>query len=195
MKQTPSFTDIVFNRFAAKEFTKQHVSAQNIDQLLISIKYAPSSYNLQPWRVIIIQDDKIKQQLVSATYNQPQIATCSHLFVFCTDTDLDARVKVLEQISPGLADRARTYLAGLTKTELLSWAQHQTYLALGNTLNGAKSLGFDSCPMEGFDRHAYSQILNIPKNLVPTVLCAVGYAKEKPGEKKRFSNDMLFDIR
>ena len=80
----------------------------------------------------------------------------------------------------------------LSDEQKLSWAQRQTYLALGNALNGAKALYFDSCPMEGFNPAEYAKILKLPSNLVPTALCPVGYASDKPAPKLRFPNDEVF---
>jgi len=79
----------------------------------------------------------------------------------------------------------------MTKEQKLAWSQAQTYLALGNALNGAKSLGFDSCPMGGFDPEAVTRILRIPPPLVPTMLCPVGYAADKPKKKMRFAKEEI----
>ena len=80
----------------------------------------------------------------------------------------------------------------MTGEKRLAWAQRQVYLALANALNGAKSLGFDSCPMEGFDPAQYSKILGLPKNIVPTVVCPIGYAADKPRPKVRFERKDVF---
>jgi nitroreductase len=81
---------------------------------------------------------------------------------------------------------AAGFVAGMTREQQAAWSQAQTYLALGNALNGAKSLGFDSCPMGGFDPKAYSRILKIPTHLTPVMLCPIGYAADKQGPKIRF---------
>jgi len=83
------------------------------------------------------------------------------------------------------------FAKGLTGEKRLSWAQRQVYIALGNALNGAKSLGFDSCPMEGFDPAKYAEILALPKHIVPTVLCPIGFAVDTPHPKIRFSDITL----
>ena len=80
----------------------------------------------------------------------------------------------------------------MSEEQKLSWSQRQAFLALGNALNGAKSLGFDSCPMEGFDPKEYAKILGLPGNLVPTALCPIGYASDKPNPKLRFPKDEVF---
>ncbi len=82
---------------------------------------------------------------------------------------------------------AARFADAMTPEQRLAWSQAQTYLALGNALNGAKSLGFDSCPMTGFDPAAFSRLLAIPDPLVPVILCPIGYAADSPGPKRRFS--------
>jgi len=84
---------------------------------------------------------------------------------------------------------AREFTGKMSMEQKRAWSQAQTYLALGNALNGAKALGFDSCPMGGFDPAEYSRILNIPANLVPVMLCPVGYAADKPLPKIRFPKE------
>jgi nitroreductase len=83
------------------------------------------------------------------------------------------------------------FTQNMSKDQKLAWSQAQTYLALGNALNGAKSLGFDSCPMGGFDPQEFSRILKIPAPLVPVMLCPVGYAADKPMPKVRFSKEEI----
>ncbi len=87
---------------------------------------------------------------------------------------------------------ARDYFLKVPPEAQLAMAQHHVYLAMGNAVNGAKSLGLDSCPMGGFDPKEYSRILALPSNLVPTMLCPVGYAADKPGPKVRFPSGEIF---
>ena len=89
-------------------------------------------------------------------------------------------------------DIMRNKEKSMNEEQKLSWAQRQLYLALSNAVNGAKSLGFDSCPMEGFNQEEYSKILNLSKNLVPTALCTIGYAADKPRPKMRFPSEDVF---
>jgi len=86
----------------------------------------------------------------------------------------------------------RGFENGLSEDKKLIWAQKQAYIALSNAINGAKALGFDSCPMEGFNAEEYSKLLNLPKNLVPTVICLVGYAADVPRNKIRYAKEELF---
>jgi nitroreductase len=88
---------------------------------------------------------------------------------------------------------AAQFAGKMSPDQKLAWSQAQTYLALGNAINGAKSLGFDSCPMGGFDPKEFSRILKIPSPLLPVMLCPLGYAADKPMPKVRFpKEDVIF---
>ncbi len=189
------FKAIVASRYAAKEFDGRVVPEGTFGELVELIRMAPSSFNIQPWKIKAITGAKTKAALSGASYSQKQITTCSHLLVFCADTDLDAIISKLErqmldggakpEAIKGYLDAMHNLANRMTAEQKLSWVQRQAYLALGNALNGAKSLGLDSCPMEGFNPKEYSRILKLPANLVPTVLCPVGYAADKPKPKMR----------
>ena len=125
------------------------------------------------------------------------------MLVFCADTDYEELIQRLDTLIqkegvPGdmkkrVIDMARDFTAKMTPNQKRAWSQVQTYLALGNALNGAKALGFDSCPMGGFDPKEYTRILRIPDYLEPVMLCPVGYAADKPMPKIRFpQEDILF---
>ncbi|MCX8175421.1 MAG: NAD(P)H-dependent oxidoreductase [Candidatus Micrarchaeota archaeon] len=196
------FSEVVRRRYATKKFDGRKIPQERLDELLEIIRLAPSSLNLQPWRIKVIADQKTKDELQKASFNQEQVGTCSHLLVFCADTDLEGLALRLEahlsksglpaEKLKGYMDMVRGFMAGLKKGNRLPWAQRQLYIALGNAVNGAKSLGFDSCPMEGFEPEAYRRILKLPENLVPTAIVAVGYAADKPREKFRLPKEEVF---
>ena len=196
------FEKIVQERYATKGFDGKKIPDAKVNKLMEIIRQAASSFNIQPWVVKVVTDQPTKEKLAPASWNQPQITTCSHLFVFCANKDIISNIRKLEQLmykSGAKPQDAQPYVQmmkdfekNLTDDQKLSWAQRQTYLALGNALNGAKALGFDSCPMEGFDPNAYSKILNLPANLVPTALCPIGYASDKPKPKLRFAKEEMF---
>ena len=192
------FEKIVQERYATKLFDGRKIPESKVNKLLDMIRYAPSSFNIQPWKIIVITEDKLKEKLTPASMNQKQIQSCSHLLVFCANTNIAGNIDKLEKlmkkagVSTEYIGIMRSFDKSLSEEQKLAWAQRQTYLALGNALNGAKSLGFDSCPMEGFDPKAYAKILNLPANLVPTALCPIGYASDKPNPKLRFPKEEVF---
>lgn len=204
MGLTPvEFKDIVMQRYATKKFDGKKIPEEKINELIELVRFAPSAINLQPWKITIITDQKLKDQLKPAAFGQEQITSCSHLLVFCADPDYDGLIKRLGALLkknnvPGemqtrILGMAAQYARSMSAEQRLAWSQAQTYLALGNALNGAKSLGFDSCPMGGFNPDEFSRILKIPKPLVPVMLCPVGNAADKPMAKMRFSKvDIVF---
>jgi nitroreductase/dihydropteridine reductase len=197
------FAEIVMSRYATKKFDGKKIPEAKINELLEMVRFAPSAINLQPWKIKVVTDQKIKEQLRPAAFNQEQVTSCSHLLVFCADPDYDSLIRRLgmllkksgapEEMQKMVVQMAVQFTKPMSPEQKLAWSQAQTYLALGNALNGAKSLGFDSCPMGGFDPKEVSRILKIPPPLVPAMLCPVGYAADKPVPKVRFAiEDIVF---
>ncbi|HVN65856.1 MAG TPA: NAD(P)H-dependent oxidoreductase [Methanomicrobiales archaeon] len=196
------FKDIVMQRYATKKFDGRKVPGAKMKELFELIRFAPSALNVQPWKIKVITDQKMKEQLRPATYDQNQVTTCSHLLVFCANTDFEGLLGRLEKLMrqakvPGddvkvVMEMARGYFLTPPPEVRLAMAQHHVYLAMGNAVNGAKSLGLDSCPMGGFDPVEYARILGLPAHLVPTMLCPVGYAADKPWPKIRFPVSEIF---
>lgn len=196
------FEKIVQERYATKVFDGKSIPQSEVEKLLEIIRYAPSSFNIQPWVIKIISDKETKDKLSPASFNQSQIKSCSHLLVFCANKNVLGNINKLEKLmiaSGSDPEKAREYTnmmrdfeKNMTDEKKLAWAQRQTYIALGNAVNGTKSLGFDSCPMEGFDPDAYAKFLNLPSNLVPIVLCPIGYGTDEPKPKLRFPKEEVF---
>jgi nitroreductase / dihydropteridine reductase len=197
------FSKIVMSRYATKKFDGRKIPESKINELLDMVRFAASAMNLQPWKIKVVTDQKVKDLLKPAAFNQEQITSCSHLLVFCADPDYDSLISRLgtllktsgapEEIQKKVLGMAAQFASTMSPDQKLAWSQAQTYLALGNAINGAKSLGFDSCPMGGFDPKEFLRILKIPSPLVPVMLCPLGYAADKPMQKVRFAKeDVVF---
>lgn len=190
------FQEIVEQRYAAKKFESRPVPEEKIAQLVELIRLAPSALNLQPWKVKIVSDPQVKEQLAAATENQEMAATASHILVFCANSDI---APLIEKVSAGMTaagvpEEIRNHVLELANgvNESLSpeqkkeWATRQVYLAVGNAVNGAKALGFDSCPVTSFQPEEFARILNIPAHLHPVIICPLGYAAHPAKPKLRF---------
>ena len=196
------FKDIVMQRYATKQFDGRMIDELTLFSLLDLIRFSPSAFNLQPWKIKVITASKIKEKLRPLSNDQPQITSCSHLLVFCANTELEKLVKrVVEKLTgSGLPAAAVSqfetmmngYIGAMSPEHRLAFAREQVHIALGNAVNGAKSLGLDSCPMGGFDPVAYAEALFLPEEYIPVVLCAVGYAADKPATKWRFPREEIF---
>ena len=198
-------------RYATKKFdAKKKISDSNIELIKESISLAPTSYGLQLFKVIIVENQEIKNELKKASYNQSQISDASHIFVFCNSTkiigdDIDTYIKNKSSIQnkpiseiSGYGDFLKTTLLKKEHKKVSIWTANQVYIALSHLMTFCPSIGIDSCPVEGFDSYKYNEILNLNnRNLNSTVVAAVGYRSNKDSsqyEKKiRKSNDELFD--
>ena len=191
------FKDVVMQRYAAKAFTDRKVPEEKIDELLDLIRFAPSALNLQPWKVRVIADQATRDRLAPAMFGQSQAIRCSHLLVLCANIDIDDVIATADRVmkDAGFPDERRTQMIGMANNVkanfTASWAQQQVYLAFANAVNGAKSLGLDSCPMTGFDPAQVSRILGLPANLLPTAIVPVGYGADAPVLKARLSRKNL----
>ncbi len=196
-----TFKEIVMERYAAQRFDGRAVPEETVRELLELVRFAPSSVNLQPWRIRVVTDPATKERLLPAAYDQPQVTTCSHLLVFCADPDYDELIRRLDGLlrKNGVGDDLREAAVSMARQATdpmsphhrLAFSTVQTYLALGNALNGAEALGLDACLLDGFDQKAVREILALPPPLVPVMLCAVGYAADEPGPKLRHPLDEI----
>ena len=187
------FRDIVMQRYATKKFDGKKIPDGKIKDLIELIRFAPSAVNLQPWKIKIVSDQKIKDELRRAAFGQEQVSTCSHLLAFYANTDTEELIKKVDEMRNMTIGIARNMTGSMSPEARVAWAQRQVFLALGNAVNGAKALGFDSCPMTGFDPDQVLRILGTRPNLVLTVICPLGYAADTPIPKMRFpEEDVIF---
>ncbi len=177
-------------RYACKVFDPaKKIPADIWAQLEQSLILTPSSFGLQPWKFIIIQDQELREKLVPNAWNQRQVADCSHLVVMTVPKVLsveyvDANIARMVEVRGGSADSLHSFrdmvlgfrLGLEAKGGLEQWAKLQSYIALGQFMFAASQLGLDTCPMEGFVAAKFDEILGLEKDgLTTAVLCPVGY--------------------
>jgi nitroreductase len=180
-------------RYATKKFnSEKKVSESDLEILKDAIQLSSSSYGLQPYKVLIIENEEIRKQLQPASWGQSQIVDASHLLVFANITNIDAdyinnyaenmattRNIPFESVK-GYADFMIGNITGLTPEQQNIWTAKQTYLALGNLLNAAAELKIDVTPMEGFVPDQYDEILGLKeKGLHATLVATVGYRHDE----------------
>jgi nitroreductase len=198
-------------RYATKQFDPQRkISAADWTTLESALQLSASSGGLQPWKFIVVTDPAVRAKLHPASYGQAQILNASHLVVFASVTnfgeaEVDAHLKNISKIQgaplEALAPLRGMLVGGIVKamdeTARNAWARNQAYIALGFLLSSAALLGIDACPMEGFDRAQYDEILGLKaKGLASAVIATVGYRspedKYAAAPKVRFPKEQLF---
>lgn len=176
-------------RYATKKFdpTKK-ISDEQLDVLLEVLRLTPTSYGLQPFKFLVVENPEIREKLKEKSANQSQITDASHLIVLCSyldihDLHVDAHVKNTAQtreIEHSNLERYSSFVKGsiskLANPVKLEWNKKQAYIALGLLLHACAQMRIDSTPMEGFDAEGYDEILNLKsKNLHATVICPIGF--------------------
>ncbi|WCO02294.1 NAD(P)H-dependent oxidoreductase [Psychroserpens ponticola] len=179
-------------RYATKKFdTSKKVSTENLEQIKKAIQLSASSYGLQLYKVLIIDSKEIREKLKSASYGQTQITEASHLVIFCnysivTEEHIDEYFALKSQIEQVNVSDLKDYsdfikedINNKSKIEKDKWTSNQTYLALGNLLNACAELKIDACPMEGFERGKYNEILSLEEQgLNTSVIATIGYRSD-----------------
>lgn len=170
-------------RYAVKKFDDTKIlSKEKIAVLKKSFQLTPSSSGLQPNRLVIIQDKELQKKLEKHSYYQKQVATASHLLVFCIETEVDAsfihnKFELEKEIRNTPDEILHPFREGLIAnfsekdtTEKHIWAVNQVYLAMGNLLNICAIERIDACPMEGFDTEKYDELLKLEEKGLKSVL-------------------------
>ena len=180
-------------RYATKKFnSEKKISNSDLEILKEAIQLSTSSYGLQPYKVVIVENEEIRKQLQPASWGQSQITDASHLFVFASITNVDSsyinnfvenmaktRNIPVESIK-AYADFMIGNITTLSPEKQFIWSQKQAYLALGNLLNVAAELKIDVTPMEGFIPEQYNEILGLTeKGLSATLVATIGYRDDE----------------
>ncbi|HEX3014448.1 MAG TPA: nitroreductase family protein, partial [Methanobacterium sp.] len=87
------FKELVQERYAVRVYENRKVDDEKIDQILEMIMLSPSALNLQPWKVKVVSDDGLKEKLYQNSMDQKHIAACSHVMVFCANSDLPGQAE------------------------------------------------------------------------------------------------------
>ena len=200
-------------RYATKKFdASKKLSNEQLGALKESIRLSASSYGLQAYKVLIIENPAVREKLMEASYGQRPIVDASHLFVFCSYTKVDeVLVNQYMDLIATTRDTDRSSLnpfaAGIigslqhkSEEDIITWTSKQTYIALGQLMHTCATLKIDSLPMEGFNPKAYNEILGLDEqNLTTTLACPVGFRHDDDAsqfkKKVRKSNNDLFEIR
>lgn len=176
-------------RYAVKEFNNnRELSVNQEDELKEAIMLSPSSYGLQPYRVLWIKDNLIRKELVKSSYGQNKVEKSNLLIVFCSETNIDEefvdkyidRISEVRSIDIAHLDDFKLVikrsLVHMSDEQKQNWAARQAYLALGNLLTVCAGLYIDACPMEGFENDKYDEILKLKEmGLHAEVIVTVGF--------------------
>ena len=177
-------------RYATKIFdAAKKIPADVWSALEQALVLTPTSYGLQPYQFLVVQDAATRAALLPHSWGQKQVVDCSHFVVFTartemTEADVDKLIKRTTDLRKLPADALNAY-RGMMMGDVVNgprgktaheWAARQSYIALGNLMTCAAMLGVDACPMEGLVPAEYDKILRLAGCGYATVVaCALGY--------------------
>jgi nitroreductase len=193
-------SEAVAQRRATPSFEEVPIHSADLEKIIRAGLAAPSAYNLQPWRFIVVRDRDQKKKLRAAAFNQPKVAEASAIIVACGDSqgwkdgDLDEMLRIAKQHGftdqqnekvrnavPGFFSSAPGPVGGLAPSFDL-WVNRHVMIAFTTMMWTAETLGYDTAPMEGFEEDQVKALLKIPDRVRVVALLGIGRLKgsDKP---------------
>jgi nitroreductase/dihydropteridine reductase len=175
-------------RYATKKFdSEKNLETSQLELLAQAFNLTATSYGLQPCRLIVVQDQDLKEKMVPHSYGQMQVKDASAVLVICTTAVDEQYVKdyfsivkkerdTPDEVIQPFQDFLTSTFSKKESAEIELWAKNQAYLILGNLLTVCAQQQIDSCPMEGFVPEKIDELLDLKnKGLKSTLLLPVGY--------------------
>lgn len=184
--------EAIQSRRAIKHYDAHHrMSDAEIRQLLETAMLAPTAFNIQHWRFVTVLDPEVRKQIRAAAWDQAQVTDASLLIVMCADKDAwkkdaarywkNAPQPVQDFLVPAIGQ----YYEGREQVQR-DECMRSCGLAGMTIMLAAKAMGYDSCPMDGFDFDAVGKIIKLPEDHVISFMIAVGKGTQpawpKPGQ-------------
>jgi len=204
-----NYLEALSRRYSVKKFNAEIIPQEVLHNILESGKLSASSLGLQPYKIVVVESEEMKQKLIPAFYNPSQISTCSHLVVIISKKVIEesyirgyfnhiseVRETPVEKLDL-FKNSINQHISQKTQDEIFTWAEKQSYIVLANLMYAAAIENIDSCPMEGFRQDLIEEILNINSETEKvTVTLALGYRSEEDHfqhmKKVRKPNEKLF---
>jgi nitroreductase len=177
----------IAERRATSSFDGAPIPGEDLRRILDAGLHAPSGYNIQPWRFVVIQTPEQKKRL-RASFNQAKVEEASAVIVACGDADgwrKDLELMLQQGLERGMAEgyaeQARisvpNFFSSFNSDQMKGWLNKMVMLAFTHMLLMAEVMGYDTAPMEGFEQDRVHEVLRLPLSYWVVALLAVGHAK------------------
>ncbi|MGB3181917.1 MAG: NAD(P)H-dependent oxidoreductase [Cyclobacteriaceae bacterium] len=179
-------------RYATKKFDPdKKLDETDLGTILSAARMAPTSYGLQPFHLLAIRDEKLRNRIHSEASAQAQIIDSQVLVIFSvpenvTDQQVDSYIDLLAEqrdMDPAklqaFASTIKGSISSMSVEDKQNWSAKQAYLAQGFLLQAAALLKVDACPMEGFDQAKLRNVLPNHQAKLPVVMVALGYRSDE----------------
>jgi nitroreductase len=183
-----SLEQAIAARRATPSFTGEPIPPDDLDRILNAGLRAPSGYNMQPWRFVVVQHPEQRKRLRAACYNQAKVEEASAVIVACGDKDgwrkdLEGMLRLgraggmPEAYAAQAASTVPNYLSSFNDDQMAGWLNKQVMIALTSMLWMAEVSGYDTALMEGFEPSKVCETLRLPMSYWVVSLLAVGRLK------------------
>jgi nitroreductase len=181
-----TLSQAIAGRRATPSFDGVPIPLEDLKQILDAGLHAPSGYNMQPWRFIVVQAPEQKKKLRAASYNQAKVEEASAVIVACGDADgwrkdLDLMIQLGREggMPESYAAQAQTsvsnFLSGFSREQMHGWLNKHVMIATTHMMLMAEVMGYDTAPMEGFEQDKVHEVLRLPMSYWVVALLAVGH--------------------
>ncbi len=172
----------VEQRRAIKHYdTDASVAEADFQQIMQAVLLSPTSYNIQHWRFVRVKSRDIRLKIKDAAWGQQQVEDASEVIVLCADTQAWADrperywANADETTQSILLPMLQSFYTGKEQTQR-DEAMRSCGMAAQTLMLAAKALGYDTCPMIGFDEHAVADIIQLPESYVISMIITIGKA-------------------
>jgi len=178
--------EAIQSRRSVKHYDPKHeMSQEEVEQLLGLAMLSPTAFNIQNWRFVVVQDKELRQQIRAAAWDQAQVTDCSLLVILCGDLKSwereprrywrDAPQEVADFLVPAIDGYYRD------KPQIMQdEAMRSCGMAAQTIMLAAKAMGYDSCPMDGFDFEKVGELIKLPEDHSIAMFVAVGKGTKEP---------------
>jgi nitroreductase len=198
----PTAAQAAESRRSVRQYEPAPIPEADLRELLRLAGRAPSAFNAQPWRFVVVQDDTLRAELSAAAYGQQQIVRAPATIVMYSDmaSALDRMPESMHPDMPqdkrdaGVASFRATF-AGQSDDQREAWGNAQSNIALGYLLLLAETLGYATSPMLGFEPEKVKAVLGLPAHVRIPALVSIGYAAEEGFRPHRLPAESLVEFR
>jgi len=182
-------TDAITQRRAVKHYDQTHqLTDDEINHLMSLAKLSPTAYNQQNYRFVIVQDSELRKQVRAAAWDQAQVTDASLLIILCADLNAWQKEPIRywanapEAVQDFMVEAIDPYYRDLEQVQR-DEAMRTCGIAAQTLMLTAKDMGYDSCPMDGFDFNAVGKLINLPDDHVISMMVVVGKATQAAWER------------
>jgi nitroreductase len=177
-------TEAIVERRSVKAYDPNHkMTEQEIAKLMSLAMLSPTAFNIQNWRFVVVTDPALRQQIRAVSWDQAQVEEASLLVVLTADLKAWEKqperywVNAPKPVQDFLIPAIGNYYQGNEQVQR-DEGMRSCGMAATTLMLAAKEMGYDTCPMDGFDFDAVSKLLNLPKDHTPAMFVVVGKALE-----------------